>query len=95
MDWRTASSNSIGPGMSRVGWDGWLDILAGASSAMAGSDGFGAALAWSSSRMALRSVEKGVLSSRNGRASRCPEKRPRRAVGREGARMTNAELEAR
>lgn len=29
MDCKTASSNSIGPGMSRVGWSGWDDILAG------------------------------------------------------------------
>lgn len=29
MDWRTASSNSIGPGMSRAGWGGWEDIVGG------------------------------------------------------------------
>ena len=27
MDWRTASSTSIGPGMSNAGWSGWLDIF--------------------------------------------------------------------
>ena len=28
MDWRTASSNSMGPGMSRVECGAWEDILA-------------------------------------------------------------------
>lgn len=27
MDWRTASSNSMGPGIRREGWAGWDDIL--------------------------------------------------------------------
>lgn len=27
MDWRTASSNSMGPGISKVGCSGWVDIL--------------------------------------------------------------------
>lgn len=28
MAWRTASSNSIGPGMSKVGWSGCVDMVA-------------------------------------------------------------------
>lgn len=30
MDWRTASSNSMGPGIRRAGWGAWLDIVVAA-----------------------------------------------------------------
>jgi hypothetical protein len=36
-----------------------------------------------------------VLSSRKGFESRCPERRLRREVGREGARVTKAEIKVR
>ena len=49
----------------------------------------------SSSRWAVRSVEKGVFNSRKGFELRCPERRPRREVGREGATVTNAEIKLR
>jgi hypothetical protein len=85
---RTASSNSIGPGMSSAGCDGWFDIFFGGSGAsfftsatsfltsctctFFGGDGR-MRLPFSSSGRALRSVEKGVFSSRKGFESKCLE----------------------
>lgn len=45
----------------------------------------------SSTKRALRSVEKGVFNSRNGFGSRWREKRSSREDGREGARVTTRE----
>jgi hypothetical protein len=90
MESRTASSNSIGPGMSSAGCAFWVDIFVGLSGVggfCAGGGGGGGAgrgcwsffscgfarltLPCSSSKRALRSVEKGVLISRNGLLSKC------------------------
>ena len=93
MAWRTASSNSIGPGMSSDGCSGWFDMLAGISGAFSTasrSGGFleGMIFPRSSTSRALRSVEKGVFSSKKGFDPNWLEKRSRRAVGREGATVT-------
>lgn len=81
--------------MSRAGCGGWLDILAGVwgSIVCLGSGGFFAFITFpsSSSRWALRSVEKGVFNSRKGLESRCREKRLRRDAAREGATVTKDE----
>ncbi len=39
MDWRTASSNSMGPGMSSVGCSGWVDMVDEVWTARRGGDG--------------------------------------------------------
>lgn len=61
IDWRTASSNSIGPGMSRAGWSGWFDIF------------FVVVLSLLVCCCAERSAEKGVLSGGSGCPGRCLE----------------------
>lgn len=92
----------MGPGIIRAGWGGWFDIFFGISGSGSGSLALGGgdggegglrssfAVPCSSSRWAERSVEKGVLSSRNGFESKCREMRLRRDAGeaREGARLT-------
>ena len=88
MDCKTASSNSIGPGMSNVGWSAWCDILT--SSSLAGFAGV-MGLRWigvystSSKGWADLSLEKGVLRGSGGRFSRCLEIRDNLACG--GARL--------
>jgi hypothetical protein len=67
IDWRTASSNSIGPGISKVGWSGWADILG------AGEVLNRLVCATGSSRFRDRSMEYGVLSGSGGLKSRCLE----------------------
>jgi hypothetical protein len=44
MDCRTASSNSIGPGINSAGCSGWLDILTGGAGG--GSDLFSCVCVW-------------------------------------------------
>ena len=89
---RTASSSSIGPGMSTVGCASCFDILCFDSMARSrggcGGSRCGGMCGTSSLSDASRSVEKGVLSGMVGRWSRCREisdKRDR-AEAREGAR---------
>lgn len=94
MDWSTASSNSMGPGIIRAAWGGCDDIAAGVLASASNSDCCSSSVLRrrtfpsSSSGCAVRSVEKGVLSSRNGFLDRCPEKRLSREEAREEARMT-------
>lgn len=67
MEWRTASSNSIGPGMSNVGCSGWFDIL-GVGEELKG-------LIWVAGNEMPRdlSTEYEVLGGSGGLRSRCLE----------------------
>jgi hypothetical protein len=67
MDWRTASSSSIGPGMSRVGCSAWEDMFGDGVVLNRLAAGAGEAM------LRVRSIEKGVLSGRGGLRSRCLE----------------------
>lgn len=88
IDCRTASSNSMGPGIINAGCCGWLDIFLGTSGSSLASSFFSVSnsffflirLPCSSSRCADRSVEKGVLSSRDGLGSKCLANCERREV---------------
>ena len=89
MLWRTASSNSMGPGISRAGCSGCFDMLASfffLSSMIWGVDRVTGLYGMSSLVSECRSVEKGVLICRTGLCSRCREIRDRRCLARGVAR---------
>jgi hypothetical protein len=77
IDWRTASSNSIGPGISKVGCSGWLDILDFSELWELELNRRGCGVG--GSILDARSVENGVLIGSGGRGSRCLDMRESRA----------------
>ena len=89
MLWRTASSNSMGPGINRAGCSAWFDMVAVVfllSSTLRGVDRVIGEYGMSSFVADCRSVEKGVLICRTGLCSRCREIRDRRCLARGVAR---------
>lgn len=94
MEVRTASSNSMGPGMSSAGWGAWFDIFFGSSGIifLTSCTTFLTGAFWSrfmrfpcsSSQWELRSDENGVFNSRKGFGeSKCLEMRSSRDLTRD------------